>query len=324
MITLIDRPVTLFGGKALVEDAARLDRNELNARLAEKGVRYDGALPSKPGEGTMARSIVEAHHTDRGDGLLHLKFDALTSHDITYVAALQTAIACGLEQFPVPYVLTNCHNSLCAVGGTINEDDHMFGLTAVQRFGGIFVPRHLAVMHQYMREAVAMSGGMILGTDSHTRYGALGTLSVGEGGPEMVKQLLGKTYDFAWPGVVAIYLRGKPRPGVGPHDVALAIIGAVFSSGFVKNKVMEFVGPGVSNLSAEFRLGIDVMTTETTCWTSIWRTDDVIKNYFGVHGRPGDFKRIDPAEAACYDAAVIVDLDAVEPMIAVPFHPSNA
>ena len=324
MITLIDRPVTLFGGKALVEDAARLDRNELNARLAEKGVRFDGALPSKPGEGTMARSIVEAHHTDRGDGLLHLKFDALTSHDITYVAALQTAIACGLEQFPVPYVLTNCHNSLCAVGGTINEDDHMFGLTAVQRFGGIFVPRHLAVMHQYMREAVAMSGGMILGTDSHTRYGALGTLSVGEGGPEMVKQLLGKTYDFAWPGVVAIYLRGRPRPGVGPHDVALAIIGAVFSSGFVKNKVMEFVGPGVSNLSAEFRLGIDVMTTETTCWTSIWRTDDVIKNYFGVHGRPGDFKRLDPAEAACYDAAVIVDLDAVEPMIAVPFHPSNA
>ncbi len=324
MITLIDKPVTLFGGKALVEDASRLTRNELAARLAAKGVYFDGPVPTKTGEGTMARRIVEAHHTDKGDGLLHLKFDALTSHDITYVAALQTAIACGLEKFPVPYVLTNCHNSLCAVGGTINEDDHMFGLTAAQKFGGVFVPRHVAVMHQYMREAVAMSGGMILGTDSHTRYGALGTLSVGEGGPEMVKQILSKTYDFAWPGVVAIYLTGRPRPGVGPHDVALAIIGAVFANGFVKNKVMEFVGPGVSNLSAEFRLGIDVMTTETTCWTSVWRTDDVIRNYFEVHGRPDDFKRLEPAEAACYDAAVIVDLDTVEPMIAVPFHPSNA
>ena len=324
MITLIDKPITLFGGKALVEDAARLSAKELASRLAGKGVFFEGKVPAKPGEGTMARAIVDAHHHDQGDGLLHLKFDALTSHDITYVAALQTAIACGLANFPVPYVLTNCHNSLCAVGGTINEDDHMFGLTAAQRFGGVFVPRHIAVMHQYMREAVAMSGGMILGTYSHTRYGALGTLSVGEGGPEMVKQILGKTYDFAWPGVVAIYLTGKPRPGVGPHDVALAIIGAVFANGFVKNKVMEFVGPGVSNLSAEFRLGIDVMTTETTCWTSVWRTDDVIRNYYEVHGRPNDFKRLEPAEAACYDSAVIVDLDTIEPMIAVPFHPSNA
>ena len=324
MITLIDRPVTLFGGVALVEEAERLGARELEARLAEKGIRYEGALPVASGEGTMARRIVAAHDSDRGDGLLHLKFDALTSHDITYVAALQTAVACGLEKFPVPYVLTNCHNSLCAVGGTINEDDHMFGLTAARKFGGIFVPRHLAVIHQYMRETTAQSGGMILGTDSHTRYGALGTLAVGEGGPEMVKQLLGRTYDFAWPGVIAVYLTGAPRPGVGPHDVALAVIGAVFASGFVKNKVMEFVGPGISSLSAEFRLGIDVMTTETACWSSIWRTDEKIAEFFRVHGRPQDYAPLEPDAAARYDGALVVDLSAVEPMIAVPFHPSNA
>ncbi len=324
VITMINKPVTLFGGTALVEEAEKLSAQELQARLAEKGVRSEGPLPVKSGEGTIARRIIEAHNTDQGDGQLHLKFDALTSHDITYVAALQTAIACGLEKFPVPYVLTNCHNSLCAVGGTINEDDHMFGLTAVQKFGGIFVPRHVAVMHQYMREMMAKSGAMILGTDSHTRYGALGTISVGEGGPEMVKQILSRTYDFAWPGVIAIYLTGAPRPGVGPHDVAIAIIGAVFAKGFVKNKVMEFVGPGVSNLSAEFRLGIDVMTTETTCWTSVWRTDDKIAEFYRVHNRPQDYAKLDPAPAARYDGALVVDLSAIEPMIAVPFHPSNA
>ncbi|MGN0837928.1 MAG: hydratase [Pyramidobacter sp.] len=324
MITILDRPVTLFAGKALIEEPEKLSAQELQARLAEKGVHYEGKMPLESGEGTMARRIIEAHSTNQGDGLLHIKFDALTSHDITYVAALQTAIACGLKEFPVPYVLTNCHNSLCAVGGTINEDDHMFGLTAVQKFGGIFVPRHLAVMHQYMRETMAKSGGMILGTDSHTRYGALGTVSVGEGGPEMVKQILGRTYDTKWPGVIAVYLTGAPRAGVGPHDVAIALVGAVFKSGFVKNKALEFVGPGVSNLSAEFRLGIDVMTTETACWTSVWRTDETIAEFFRVHGRAQDYRKIDPAEAARYDGAVIIDLSTVEPMIAVPFHPSNA
>lgn len=324
MITLIKNPVTLFGGTVLIENAEQLSACELNAKLAKKGIHYEGRLPIKSGVGTMARCIVEAHSAGQSDGLMHVKFDALASHDITYVAALQTAIACGLEKFSVPYVLTNCHNSLCAVGGTINEDDHIFGLTAAQKFGGIFVPRHLAVIHQYMRETMAKSGGMILGTDSHTRYGALGTLSVGEGGPEMVKQLIGRTYDFAWPGVIAVYLTGEPRPGVGPHDVALSVIGAVFAKGFVKNKILEFVGPGVSRLSAEFRFGVDVMTTETACWSSIWRTDDTIAEFFRVHGRPQDYALIEPDSAARYDGAVIVDLGAVEPMIAIPFHPSNA
>lgn len=324
MITLINKPVTLFGGTALIAEPEKLSKQELNTRLAEKGVFYEGKLPTVSGEGTMGKRIALAHNKDLGDGQMHLKFDALTSHDITYVAALQTAIACGLEKFPVPYVLTNCHNSLCAVGGTINEDDHMFGLTAARKFGGIFVPRHVAVIHQYMREMMAKGGAMILGTDSHTRYGALGTMAVGEGGPEMVKQILSRTYDFAWPGIIAIYLTGAPRPGVGPQDIALAIIGAVFAKGFVKNKVMEFVGPGVSSLSAEDRIGIDVMTTETTCWTSIWRTDEKIAQYYAIHGRPDNFKCINPDDAARYDGAVIVDLGSIEPMIAVPFHPSNA
>ena len=324
MLKLIKKPVTLFGGNALIEEPEKLSKGELDARLAENGVSYNGELPLSSGEGTMARRIIEAHHTELGDGLLHIKFDALTSHDITYVAAIQTAIACGLKEFPVPYVLTNCHNSLCAVGGTINEDDHMFGLTAARKFGGIFVPRHVAVIHQYMREMMAGGNKMILGTDSHTRYGALGTVAVGEGGPEMTRQLLSRTYDLVWPGVIAIYLTGKPRPGVGPQDVAIALIGAVFKNGFVKNKALEFVGPGVSNLSAEFRIGVDVMTTETACWTSIWRTDDKIKEFFEVHGRPEEFAKIDPDAAARYDGAVVIDLDKVEPMIAVPFHPSNA
>ena len=324
MIQLINKPVTLFGGTTLIEEPEKLTAQELNARLAEAGIHYEGKLPTTSGEGTMGRRIAEAHSTDTGDGQMHIRFDALTSHDITYVAALQTAIACGLKQFPVPYVLTNCHNSLCAVGGTINEDDHMFGLTAAQKFGGIFVPRHVAVIHQYMREMMAKGGAMILGTDSHTRYGALGTMAVGEGGPEMVKQILSRTYDFAWPGVIAIYLKGALRPGVGPQDIALAIIGAVFAKGFVKNKVMEFVGPGVSSLSAEDRIGVDVMTTETTCWTSIWRTDEKIAQYYAIHGRPNDFKQIDPDAAARYDGALVVDLSTIEPMIAVPFHPSNA
>lgn len=324
MITLIHGPTTLFGGKALIEEPEKMSLQELRWRLEKHNVRYEGKLPLQSGEGTMVRRIMESHSVGGEGGLFRLKFDALASHDITYVATLQTAMACGLREFPLPYVLTNCHNSLCAVGGTINEDDHRFGLSAARKFGGIFVPRHLAVIHQYMRECVAKSGGMILGTDSHTRYGALGTLSVGEGGPEMVKQLMGRTYDIRWPGVVAVYLTGTPRPGVGPHDVAIALIGAVFKSGFVKNKALEFVGPGVSNLSAEFRMGIDVMTTETACWSSLWRTDDGIARFFQVHNRPQDYARLDPAEAARYDGAVRIDLSTVEPMIAVPFHPGNA
>ncbi|MDY3868514.1 MAG: hydratase, partial [Pyramidobacter sp.] len=308
MVTLIDNPVYLLGGTELV---------------AKGSPRLGAPLPAVPGEGTMTRRIMDAHSADRGDGLYHITFDSLTSHDITYVGVLQTAVACGLEKFPVPFVMTNCHNSLCAVGGTINEDDHMFGLSAARKFGGIFVPRHEAVMHQYMREMMAVSGGMILGTDSHTRYGGLGTLSVGEGGPEMVKQLLGRTYDLPWPGVTAVYLKGAPRAGVGPHDVALAIIGAVFARGFVKNRSMEFVGPGVSNLSAEFRMGVDVMTTETACWSSVWRTDGVIKEYLASHGRADAYRQLDPSDAALYDNAVVVDLDTIEPMIALPFHPSN-
>ena len=247
----------------------------------------------------------------------------MTSHDITYVGIIQTARASGLEKFPIPYVLTNCHNSLCAVGGTINEDDHMFGLTAAQKYGGIYVPPHQAVIHQFAREMLATSGGMILGSDSHTRYGALGTMAIGEGGPELVKQLLGQTYDVDRPGVVAIYLEGEPKKGVGPQDVALAIIGKVFGDGYVKNKVMEFVGPGVKNLSADFRIGIDVMTTETTCLSSIWETDDEIKDFYEIHGRGGDYKELKPGNVAYYDGLVQVDLSSINPMIAMPFHPSN-
>ena len=272
---------------------------------------------------TIAYSILEAHNTSGNMEKLQIKFDKLTSHDITFVGIIQTARASGLEKFPVPYVLTNCHNSLCAVGGTINEDDHMFGLTCAKKYGGVYVPPHQAVIHQFAREMLAAGGKMILGSDSHTRYGALGTMAMGEGGPELVKQLLSQTYDINMPEVVAIYLTGSPRPGVGPQDVALAIIGKVFANGYVKNKVMEFVGPGVANLSADFRIGVDVMTTETTCLSSIWQTDEKIQEFYEIHGRSEDYKELKPGETAYYDGCVEIDLSEIKPMIAMPFHPSN-
>ena len=272
---------------------------------------------------TIAYSILKAHNKSDNMEKLQIKFDKLTSHDITFVGIIQTARASGLEKFPVPYVLTNCHNSLCAVGGTINEDDHMFGLTCAKKYGGVYVPPHQAVIHQFAREMLACGGKMILGSDSHTRYGALGTMAMGEGGPELVKQLLCQTYDINMPGVVAIYLKGAPRPGVGPQDVALAIIGEVFANGYVKNKVMEFVGPGVASLSADFRIGVDVMTTETTCLSSIWQTDAKIEEFYAVHGRPEDYKELKPGNVAYYDGCVEIDLSEIKPMIAMPFHPSN-
>ena len=272
---------------------------------------------------TIAYSILKAHNTSGNMEKLQIKFDKLTSHDITFVGIIQTARASGLEKFPVPYVLTNCHNSLCAVGGTINEDDHMFGLTCAKKYGGVYVPPHQAVIHQFARETLAAGGKMILGSDSHTRYGALGTMAMGEGGPELVKQLLSQTYDINMPGVVAIYLTGSPRPGVGPQDVALAIIGKVFANGYVKNKVMEFVGPGVANLSVDFRIGVDVMTTETTCLSSIWQTDEKIQEFYEIHGRSEDYKELKPGETAYYDGCVEIDLSEIRPMIAMPFHPSN-
>ena len=272
---------------------------------------------------TIAYSILKAHNTSGNMEKLQIKFDKLTSHDITFVGIIQTARASGLEKFPVPYVLTNCHNSLCAVGGTINEDDHMFGLTCAKKYGGVYVPPHQAVIHQFAREMLAAGGKMILGSDSHTRYGALGTMAMGEGGPELVKQLLSQTDDINMPGVVAIYLTGSPRPGVGPQDVALAIIGKVFANGYVKNKVMEFVGPGVANLSADFRIGVDVMTTETTCLSSIWQTDEKIQEFYEIHGRSEDYKELKPGETAYYDGCVEIDLSEIRPMIAMPFHPSN-
>ena len=272
---------------------------------------------------TIAYSILKAHNTSGNMEKLQIKFDKLTSHDITFVGIIQTARASGLEKFPVPYVLTNCHNSLCAVGGTINEDDHMFGLTCAKKYGGVYVPPHQAVIHQFAREMLAAGGKMILGSDSHTRYGALGTMAMGEGGPELVKQLLSQTYDINMPGVVAIYLTGSPRPGVGPQDVALAILGKVFANGYVKNKVMEFVGPGVANLSADFRIGVDVMTTETTCLSSIWQTDEKIQEFYEIHGRSEDYKELKPGETAYYDGCVEIDLSEIRPMIAMPFHPSN-
>ena len=272
---------------------------------------------------TIAYSILKAHNKSDNMEKLQIKFDKLTSHDITFVGIIQTARASGLEKFPVPYVLTNCHNSLCEVGGTINEDDHMFGLTCAKKYGGVYVPPHQAVIHQFAREMLAGGGKMILGSDSHTRYGALGTMAMGEGGPELVKQLLCQTYDINMPGVVAIYLKGTPRPGVGPQDVALAIIGEVFANGYVKNKVMEFVGPGVANLSADFRIGIDVMTTETTCLSSIWQTDAKIEEFYAIHGRPEDYKELKPGNVAYYDGCVEIDLSEIKPMIAMPFHPSN-
>ena len=272
---------------------------------------------------TMTYSILEAHNVSDNVKGLRLKFDALASHDITYVGIIQTARASALEQFPIPYVLTNCHNSLCAVGGTINEDDHIFGLSAAKKYGGIYVPAHQAVIHQYMREMMAKSGSMILGSDSHTRYGALGTLAIGEGGPELVKQILGKTYDIAYPKVVGIYLENKPKKGVGPQDVALSLIKEVFSKGIVKNKVLEFIGPGIFDLSVDFRSGIDVMTTETTCLSSIWMTDDKVKEYYEIHKRSDAYKEMEPKSIAYYDSIIKIDLSKIKPMIALPFHPSN-
>ena len=316
MITLYDGGVYLVGGREIVEDGP-----EAAARL--QAARGQAPEKEEAARGTMAYSILQAHNTSGDMKKLQIKFDKLTSHDITFVGIIQTARASGLEKFPVPYVLTNCHNSLCAVGGTINEDDHMFGLSCAKKYGGMYVPPPQAVIHQFAREMLAGGGKMILGSDSHTRYGALGTMAMGEGGPELVKQLLSRTYDIPMPGVIGIYLEGEPAKGVGPQDVALAIIGAVFDNGYVKNKVMEFVGPGVSALTADYRIGIDVMTTETTCLSSIWKTDDKIKEFYDIHGRSEDFAELNPAEIAYYDGMVRVDLSKIKPMIAMPFHPSN-
>ena len=304
----------------LSENKAYYINGEMIEDIPENADKISGASGRA---GTMAYGILEAHNTSGNMDNLQVKFDKIISHDITYVGIIQTARASGLEQFPIPYVLTNCHNSLCAVGGTINEDDHLFGLSAAKKFGGVYVPPHQAVIHQYAREVMAESGGMILGSDSHTRYGAIGTMAVGEGGPELVKQLLDKTYDIPMPEVIAIYMTGEPARGVGPQDVALAIIGAVFEKGFVKNKVMEFVGPGIKNLSMDFRIGVDVMTTETTCLSSIWQTDDKTKEFLEIHGRENAYKELKPAVGAQYDGVVYVDLSKVKPMIALPFHPSN-
>ena len=309
MIQLLEGGTYLVNGTELVEPA----------KAAAQGL----PAPEEAAKQTMAYNILRDHNTSGNMEKLQIKFDKLTSHDITFVGIIQTARASGLEKFPVPYVLTNCHNSLCAVGGTINEDDHMFGLTCAKKYGGVYVPPHQAVIHQFAREMLAGGGKMILGSDSHTRYGALGTMAMGEGGPELVKQLLSKTYDINMPGVVGVYMTGAPIPGVGPQDVALAIIGAVFKNGFVKNKVMEFVGPGVSNLSADFRIGVDVMTTETTCLSSIWRTDDKIEEFYAIHGRSEDYKELNPGPVAYYDGMLVVELDNIRPMIAMPFHPSN-
>ncbi len=317
MISTLENGAWLINGAELIEDSG----NAAEAVAAKTGKTADKAAAK---QGTIAYGILKDHNTSGNMEQLKIKFDKLTSHDITYVGIIQTARASGLEKFPIPYVLTNCHNSLCAVGGTINEDDHMFGLTAAKKYGGIYVPPHQAVIHQYAREMLATCGGMILGSDSHTRYGALGTMAMGEGGPELVKQLLSQTYDIKMPDVIAIYLTGEPMKGVGPQDVALAIIGKVFNSGYVKNKVMEFVGPGVASLSADFRIGIDVMTTETTCLSSIWQTDEKTEQFFEIHGRKNDYKKLDPADVTYYDGAVIVDLSTVKPMIAMPFHPSIA
>ena len=316
MVQLYKNGAYLINGNELVEDtqdAAKI----LASKIKNVPSKEDAA------KNTMAYGILKNHNTSGNMEKLQIKFDRLTSHDITFVGIIQTARASGLEKFPVPYVLTNCHNSLCAVGGTINEDDHMFGLSCAKKYGGIYVPPHQAVIHQFAREMLAGCGRMILGSDSHTRYGALGTMACGEGGPEIVKQLLSKTYDINMPGVVAIYLTGKPAKGVGPQDIALAIIGAVFEKGYVKNKVMEFVGPGVANLSVDYRIGVDVMTTETTCLSSIWTTDSQVKEFYDIHGRPEEYKELNPGEVAYYDGVVYVDLDKVKPMIAMPFHPSN-
>lgn len=316
MVTLYEGGAYLVNGTELIPDS----EDALAAVESKTGIK---TTKTEAARGTMAYGILSSHNTSGSMDNLKIKFDKLTSHDITFVGILQTARASGLEKFPVPYVLTNCHNSLCAVGGTINEDDHVFGLSCAKKYGGIYVPPHQAVIHQFAREMLAAGGAMILGSDSHTRYGALGTMAVGEGGPEIVKQLLEQTYDIPMPGVVAVHLTGKPQKGVGPQDIALAIIGAVFKNGYVNNKVMEFVGEGIDNLSVDFRIGIDVMTTETTCLSSIWKTDDRVKEFYDIHGRSADYKELNPAQAAYYDGVVEVDLSAVKPMIAMPFHPSN-
>jgi aconitate hydratase len=317
MIKLHDEGAYLLNGEELY-----FDNKEYNEKLKVKlGKGYVNKEEAK--KQTIAYSILQNHNKSKDDVNLNIKFDALASHDITFVGIIQTARASGLTKFPIPYVLTNCHNSLCAVGGTINEDDHLFGLSAAKKYGGIYVPPHLAVIHQYMREMMAGCGKMILGSDSHTRYGALGTMAIGEGGGELVKQLLSQTYDISYPGVIGIYLTGKPQKGIGPHDVALTIIGEVFKNGFVKNKVMEFVGPGIENLSVEYRTGIDVMTTETTCLTSIWKTDSKVCDYLELHGRKEDYKELNPGSVAYYDGIVYVDLSKIKSMIAMPFHPSN-
>ncbi len=312
MITLYDHGVFLVNGTDVVEAPEQL--------AARYGIHTTKEEAEK---GTMAYSILKAHNTSGDMDALKLRFDSMTSHDITYVGIIQTARASGMQEFPVPYVLTNCHNALCAVGGTINEDDHKFALSAAHKYGGIYVPANMANIHSYNRETMAAGGKMILGSDSHTRYGALGTMAVGEGGGELAKQLVGRTYDFARPGVIAVYLTGKPRPGIGPHDVALSIVGAVYKNGYVKNKVMEFVGPGIAGLPIEYRNAIDVMTTETACWSSIWVTDEKTQGYYALHGRAQDYKRIAPAGVAYYDGCVYIDLSTVECTIAMPMHPSN-
>ncbi|MGL5855036.1 MAG: hydratase [Cetobacterium sp.] len=306
MITLYDKGVFLIDGKDIVQNESVVKDSKIEAK-----------------KGTITYEILKEHNTSNDMENLKLKFDCLASHDITYVGIIQTAKASGLKKFPIPYVLTNCHNTLCAVGGTINEDDHMFGLSAAKKYGGIYVPPHQGVIHQYMRENMAGCGKMILGSDSHTRYGALGTIAIGEGGGELVKQILSKSYDIKYPEVIGIYLKGKPKNGIGPQDVALTIIKAVFKNGFVKNKVMEFIGEGVSNLSVEFRNGIDVMTTETTCLTSIWKTDNKVKEYLKDHNREVDYEELSPKKIAYYDGMIVIDLDKIESMIALPFHPSN-
>ena len=314
MVKLYEEGVYLVNGTEIVPESEKEKVVALTGQAAEKETAR---------KGTIAYSVLEAHNTSDNMEQLKLRFDSMASHDITFVGIVQTAKASGMTEFPIPYVLTNCHNTLCAVGGTINEDDHVFGLSACKKYGGIFVPPHIAVIHQYMREMMAGCGKMILGSDSHTRYGALGTMAIGEGGGELVKQLLRDTYDVAYPGVVAVYLTGKPAPGVGPQDIALAIIGAVFKNGYVKNKVMEFVGPGVASMTTDYRNGVDVMTTETTCLSSIWRTDEDTRAFLALHGREADYKELNPADVAYYDGMVYVDLGTVKPMIALPFHPSN-
>ena len=317
MIKLFSKGVYLINNKEIIEDC-----NDINLilknKLGNKCINKEEARKN-----TIAYNILNEHNVSKNKDKLQIKFDKLASHDITFVGIIQTARASGLKGFPVPYALTNCHNSLCAVGGTINEDDHMFGLSCAKKYGGIYVPPHQAVIHQFVREMMAGCGKMILGSDSHTRYGALGTMAIGEGGPEIVKQLLGKTYDINMPDIIGVYLTGSPQRGVGPQDIALAIIGSVFANGYVNNKVMEFVGDGIDNLSSDFRIGIDVMTTETTCLSSIWKTDNKIKEFYNIHGRPNEYKELNPGSVAYYDGMIYVDLSKIKPMIAMPFHPSN-